>query len=190
MALLDSSIDNLTRRKKDLANYDYIIRQIRQTDISADDSFQRKFTYFYKIRRKAEWRKAYYELFEENKYNSDVSFEMILRSIYHQTGQIEASFASKMFAALNPERPIWDSIVLSKLRIKPSRNPDKQKRLQDTVEIYDLIVGWYERFLQSDEAKEFIQKFDSAFPDYVGFSEVKKIDFLIWGSGDSDPFAS
>ena len=118
-----------------------------------------------------------------------VSFESILRGIYEKTGRIEASFASKMLATLKPEMPIWDSIVLSKLHIKPSQNPDKEKRLRKTVEIYNDIIGWYARFEQSPEAQRFVEEFDCAFPEYKGFSKMKKIDFLIWSSGDSDPFS-
>lgn len=39
MAQLDSAIENLIRRKKDLENYDYIIRQYKTTDISTDLDF-------------------------------------------------------------------------------------------------------------------------------------------------------
>lgn len=187
MAQLDVSIQNLIHRKKELENYDYIIHQVMQTDVSSDVDFQRKFKYIYKIRRNAEWRNAYYDFFEENKNNSVINFEFILRNLFDLTGRIEASFASKMLAAIKPEMPIWDSIVLSKLQIKPSQNPDKQKRLNETVEIYSWIHSLYSSFIQTSEASKFIQAFDEAFPEYTGFSIVKKIDFIIWGSGDSNP---
>lgn len=64
MAGLDDSIANLERRKKDLENYSYIINTCRLTDISCDEAFQRKFTYFYRVRRDSTWRQAYYSLFE------------------------------------------------------------------------------------------------------------------------------
>jgi len=188
MAQLDSAIENLIRWKKDLENYDYIIRQYKTTDISTDLDFQRKYTYFYKIRRNAEWRKKYYAFFEKSKYNSDINFEFILRSIFELTGRIEASFASKLLATIKPEMPIWDSIVLSKLHIKPSQNPDQQERLKETIAIYGSICSWYNRFQLTDENRDFISAFDAAFPDFTHFSRVKKIDFLIWGSKDSEMF--
>lgn len=40
-------------------------------------------------------------------------FEEILRELYDLTnGRIEASFSSKMYATLYPEKPIWDQFVL------------------------------------------------------------------------------
>ena len=189
MAGLDSSIANLERRRKDLGRYSVIINECRCTDVSGDDSFQRKFTYFYRLRRNGTWRQVYYRLFEDYKENGSATFESILRSIYERTGRIEASFASKMLATLKPEMPIWDSIVLSKLDLKPCMSQDKEKRLQKTVEIYNSIVAWYDDFNRSPDAQRFVQEFDRAFPEFISFSKMKKIDFLIWGSGDADPFA-
>lgn len=93
-----------------------------------------------------------------------------------------------MLATLKPEMPIWDSIVLSKLGIKPCQSLNKETRLLKTVGIYDSIVAWYETFNLSPEAQRFVEAFDRAFPEFKGFSKMKKIDFLIWGSGDTDPF--
>lgn len=190
MAGLDSSIANLERRRKDLENYSFIINTCHCTDVSCDEVFQRKFTYFYRVRRNSTWRQAYFSLFEDNKAAENVSFESILRAIYEHTGRIEASFASKMLATLKPEMPIWDSIVLSKLGIKPSQGPDKENRLKKTVGIYDSIVAWYKTFNLSPEAQRFVEAFDHAFPEFNGFSKMKKLDFLIWGSGDADIFSN
>ena len=44
--------------------YRQIMETVRKTDVSSDPVFQRTFNAFYRIRRNAEWRKAYYDLFE------------------------------------------------------------------------------------------------------------------------------
>ena len=178
MTGLDSSIANLERRRKDLDSYSFIINTFRCTDVSIDESFQRKFTYFYRVRRNVTWRQAYYCLFEDNKENGIVTFESILRAIFERTGRIEASFASKMLSTLKPEMPIWDSIVLSKLGLKPCQSQDKEKRLSKTVEIYNDIVTWYDAFNRSSEAQRFVESFDRAFPEFRYFSKMKKIDFM------------
>ncbi len=188
MAGLDSSIANLERRKRDLERYSYIINSFRHTDVSQDETFQRTFTHFYRVRRNSDWRQVYYRLFEESKQKVNISFEAILRAIYVSTGRIEASFSSKMLATLNPEMPIWDSIVLSKLGKKPKQNLEKEERLRQSVQIYKAIISWYEDFKREPEAKRFTEAFDCAFPEYKGFSAIKKIDFLIWGSGESELF--
>ncbi len=190
MSIIDISIANLKQRKKDLERYAFIITACRNTDISCDETFQRQFTCFFRVRRNDDWRQIYYRLFEASKENEAVCFESILYDIYAGTGRVEASFTSKMLATLKPEMPIWDSIVLSKLGIvKPAQYWDKEKRLQKSVGIYNGIVSWYEQFDQTPEAQQFIEAFDRAFPEFSFFSRTKKIDFMIWGSGEADLFS-
>ena len=59
--------------------YQIIMKLVRKTDVSADPDFQRAFNGFYRVRRNAEWRKAYYDLFESVK-DSEPTFEFIIRS--------------------------------------------------------------------------------------------------------------
>ncbi len=184
-----SALNNLQLRKKDMEHYASIINRVWNIVVSADMDFQREFTYFYRVRRDGEWREVFYGLFEQCKKITGVSFEYILREIYKRTGRIEASFSSKMLAALYPQMPIWDSIVLSKLRIKPSAYQDKEKRLTEAVKIYQEIAYWYKGFLQSEGSAEVLNAFDEAFPEYQNFTPVKKVDFLIWGGGDTNLFS-
>ena len=44
--------------------YKQILDMVRKTDVSADPDFQRTFNAFYRVRRNAEWRRVYYDLFE------------------------------------------------------------------------------------------------------------------------------
>ncbi len=74
--------------------YKQIMEMIGKTDVSTDADFQRTFNAFYRVRRNAEWRKAYYDLFEKAKGGSPY-FESIIRTMYEATGNIEASFSSK-----------------------------------------------------------------------------------------------
>ena len=190
MTNLDTAVSNLNNRISGLDNYADIIDNLKKINVADGDKaeeFQRKFTGFFKVRRNADWRKFYYGLLEKNKNNSDVTFESILRSIYDVTRRVEASFSSKMLAVIDPDMPIWDSIVLSKIRIiKPSKNPNSDKRLEETIKKYNELIKWYKDFKYTDA---FVKKFDTSFSKYKdSFSTVKKIDFLIWASGDTDPF--
>ena len=75
--------------------YKMIIEHVRKVDVSTDLDFQRTYNGFYRIRRNAEWRATYYGLFEEIK-NSSPAFEQIIRTLYRDTGNIEASFSSSL----------------------------------------------------------------------------------------------
>ena len=50
-----------------LDKYQYIMTHVMETDVSADEDFQRIFNGFYIVRRNEQWRKVYYSYFEEVK---------------------------------------------------------------------------------------------------------------------------
>ena len=87
----------------------------------------------------------------------------MITELYECTGQVEASFASKMLASIEDDMPIWDSKVLDRIGIKPS-NKRGQQKLVETIELYDVIVKWY-RDLKADKVgyEEYITSFDSRF---------------------------
>ena len=72
--------------------YKMIIEHVRKVDVSADLDFQRTYNGFYRIRRNAEWRAAYYGFFEEIKKNNP-TFDNIIRTLYRATLNIKASFS-------------------------------------------------------------------------------------------------
>lgn len=186
---IDSSIDILRTRYKDIEKYAEIMSKIQVTDVSVNEDLQRTFNAFYRVRRNALWRKDFYTLFEECKKKKGLSFEFILREMYKRTSRIEASFSSKMLATINPQMPIWDSIVLSKLGIKPRAHyKDRQERLNESIEIYESIVDWYIELVKTSKAQVGLEVFDKAFPEFVWMTSVKKIDFILWGGGGDNPF--
>lgn len=171
-----------------LKEYEYIMKNHKNTDISKDLEFQRRYNYFYGVRRNAEWRENYYQIFESNKARTNtartntVTFENILCNIYVYTDKTEASFASKMLATLNPDMPIWDSKVLNILGLQLIGDSASEK--QDcAIKLYDEIVAWYHEYLSTNEAKKNIELFDRFLPEYTWLTEVKKIDYMLWSLG-------
>lgn len=162
-----------------LDKYVFIEQMIRHVDVSQNDDFQRTFNGFYMVRRNAEWRDIYYRLFEEMKQATPAEFDIILDEMYRLTGNVEASFSSKMLATLRPEMPIWDKYVVQNLGLKvPAQNDPA--RLQKTKALYAGVVKWYESFLATENAAECLAAFDEVLPDYTWLSDVKKIDFYLW----------
>ncbi len=162
--------------------YKQIIDQVRKTDVSSDPDFQRTFNAFYRVRRNAEWRKVYYDLFERVK-DSNPSFEYIIRSMYEATGNIEASFSSKMLATINPDKPIWDRYVVQNLCLD-LRGKTKEAQLDCAIELYKQMVDWYGQFLKTENGRVSIEEFDKTLPGYTWMSDVKKIDFFLWSIRD------
>ena len=162
--------------------YKQIMEMVRKTDVSSDPDFQRTFNGFYRVRRNAEWRKTYYDLFETVK-DSDPSFKSIIKTMYDATGNIEASFSSKMLATINPDMPIWDRYVVQNLCLN-MKGKTKVDQLKCAIDLYDQMRSWYADFLQTENGKDCIAEFDRTLPGYVWMSDVKKIDFYLWSIRD------
>ncbi|QUC66118.1 hypothetical protein [Aristaeella hokkaidonensis] len=161
-----------------LDKYKLIMYTVKTIDLSKDYGFQKTFNAFYRIRRNTEWRECFYGLFECAKKNH-FSFEEVINKLYAETGNVEASFTSKMIATIDPDKPIWDQYVLHNLGLE-LKGKTSQERIKNAVVIYYRIENWFDNYLQTDEAYENIAEFDRWFPNYTWLSSVKKIDYLLW----------
>ncbi len=142
--------------------------------------FTKKFNGFYRVRRNEEWQKVYYDFFNKNRDNKEITFDEILDYMYHNTkgNMIEASFCSKMLATINPDMPIWDQYVLKSLNIKVEGNT-KDDRLINTKEAYKKIINEVNSKLENKDIQQTIADFKSFFPE-LNFSDVKILDFILW----------
>lgn len=163
---------------KGLEKYEFIMRRFSQVNVHENVDFQTKFNAFYKVRRNSDWRNKYYELFEQGK-NNPLTFEFIIEAMYEASGNVEASFSSKMYATLNPERPLWDQYVLKNIGMK-LEGKSQQEKLRNAIILYAEIEDWYSRYLMTDNARECIDTFNHYLPSYQWINDVKKIDFLLW----------
>ena len=161
-----------------LDKYSRIMRDFNKVNVSSDKDFQREFNGFYIVRRNAEWRNIYYDLFEKMK-TEEAIFSKIITHLFEKTGNIEASFSSKMLATIYPDRPIWDQYVIRNLNLKLT-GKSKQETLNNAIKLYSDIENWYHNFLLTDDAKECIAVFNSALPKYNWVSDLKKVDFFLW----------
>ena len=105
----------------------------------------------------------------------------MIKELFDRTGNVEASFTSKMVATLDETKPIWDQYVLLNLGLE-LKGKTPEERVKKTVDLYHRIECWYAEYLLTDEAKENIAVFDSALPSYAWVSDVKKIDCLLWSN--------
>lgn len=172
----------LLMRQKDVARYAHILELYKISSISTDEFFQKKFNAFYRVRRGAEWRKIFYEIFDRNK-SSIQTFEEVLIELYEKTGNIEGSYTSKLLATVNPNLPIWDQYVLKNIGLKLT-GATKEDRIKNAIGLYAIMLKWYEEFLLSSDGKACIEEFDACFPQYNDFSNTKKVDFILWCSRD------
>lgn len=175
-------IENRIAESMGFDKYKQIMETVQETNVSSDADFQRAFNAFYRVRRNTEWRKAYYDLFEKIKSGAP-SFEFIIRSLFEYTGNVEASFSSKMLATINAEMPVWDRYVIQNLCLK-NRGKTKEEQLKDSVDLYNQMISWYRIFLRTENGRDCIEEFDRILPGYAWMSAVKKVDFYLWSIRD------
>lgn len=162
-----------------LPKYEFILDCAKNGKIRIlDEEFQRSFNGYYKIRRDSEWRKVFYQLFAdivtiEDKNN--IKFDDILRKLYRKLNKIEFSFASKMLATVNPNKPIWDSQVRDFLGIKTNINS-----VEIAISVYNELEKAYGDYLKTQNARDNIKLFKNTIPEYDWISDTKIIDFMIW----------
>lgn len=159
-----------------------LMRFASSKDISKDILFQKRFTYFYRLRRSHNWLDKYYQTFEQTRYRKDITFEEIISTIAEfSENRIEISFASKMLSTINPDLPIWDKYIRDNLdlpQIPPTNTPD---RFEQAVRAYDALVEKMNYLLSTEKVQKELSEFDRLFPAYSDFAPMKKLDYLIWG---------
>lgn len=146
---IEKALDNLEKRAQDIQHYMNIMSKVKTVNVADDQDFQREFDFFYKVRRNAEWRKVFFEIFERKK-KKNCFYKEIITELYEGTGQVEASFASKMLASIDENMPIWDSKVLDRIGIKSSNKRGQQnsrKQLSyDPPRTHEKITGKTDSF--------------------------------------------
>ena len=172
-------LSNIIKQSFGIDRYAFIIKEIHNRDISKDLNYQRTYNAFYVVRRDATWRKTYYDYFEKQKKNKDLTFEDIIRYLYKHTGFVEASFSSKLLSTINPKMPIWDMYVLKNLGFKTKLGKPLDK-IDQAVKLYREIHDYFIELLKSEWGKSVISTFNNALSSYKWISDVKKIDFYIW----------
>jgi hypothetical protein len=143
--------------------------------------FQRKFNGFYRVRRSLKWRTVFFNLMDRA-LRERLTFHTIVDLLLTATGRYEASFASKLFATLNPSAPVIDSVVVKKLglRVPPAWVPN---RAAEILKLHNELAALYAQFLPSPNGHYLIQQFNAAYPAAVtAITAEKKLDLVLWQS--------
>lgn len=164
-----------------------LLRMYNETDVSQNIEFQHLFTWFYRIRRSAEWLDGYYKVFEDFKTRGEVTIKDILVAIsnlvHNGRTSLELSFASKMLATMQPDMPIWDSLVRDRLQLQsPPILSDMNSRIDAATEAYNLLIHKTQSLLSDAKIALEIKKIDSLLPEYSHMTAMRKLDFMLWGS--------
>ncbi|HOG24491.1 MAG TPA: hypothetical protein PK590_07560 [Candidatus Omnitrophota bacterium] len=177
---LFSDKKKLSKIERGLRDYQWIQTRVNEVDVSADHLFQERYSVFYVMWfRPKEWKKCYFELFEQaKKMEPRPDFREILKCLNERTGKMEASFASKLVATLNPAKQIIDKYVLENFElILPPLN--RVNRLEETVGVYEKLGALYNDFLKEPICGEICRRFNKSF-SVSNVTQLKMIDFVLW----------
>lgn len=142
--------------------------------------FARRFNGFYRVRRPKSWQFQFYHLMREAQRNTALDFSALLEEMLARTGNVEASFVSKLLATIDPSRPVWDSIVLRCLQLTPPSRYESN-RLRKVAHLYETLAAQMTAILACPAGQEAVRQFDTHFPSPpVKLTDTKKIDFLLW----------
>lgn len=159
--------------------YERIMQMMNDSkDLSTDKEFIKTFNAFYRVRRDKKWQDSFYKFFQENRNNKNLTFDEIIDYMFDETGNVEASFCSKMLATINPNMPIWDQYIIKNLKIKVEGN-EKLERKESVKKAYRDIINEMNERLKRDDVKIAIKEFREFFPNTY-FSDMKILDYLIW----------
>ncbi|MDB5313283.1 MAG: hypothetical protein JWO38_7485 [Gemmataceae bacterium] len=161
-----------------LEKYCRLQAALATTDVAQDRGFQRGFNAFYRIRRNADWQSTFYTLFQREK-SGPQPFAEVLRTLHDATGRVEASFASKLTASVDPSRPVVDAFVLKNLGLRLPRNGAIEARLAQIAEQYDHIGRVFAEFLDTEMGRYLTTRFKELYPGQP-VTPVKMLDLVLW----------
>lgn len=161
-----------------LRKYCWLQTALATTDVAQDREFQTRFNAFYRVRRNAAWRAAFFGLLQQNKAERQ-SFADVVHALYAATGRAEASFASKLVASVDPDMPVIDAFVLKNLGLRLPRPGPIEMRLARIVELHDLIRRIFSDCLDSDMGRHLVARFEESYPD-CQVTRVKMLDLILW----------
>ena len=182
----DTEVKTAIRDVKDgLIKYKTIMELFRNTDVSKDISFQRKYKGFYRMRFFIDDSiVTYFNFLEKYKnINPKPTFINTLTYFFEVNNKFQYSFVSKLLATLDPELPVWDQNVLSLFGKKnPGNWLPKGKKIEEANEIYNKLIEWYKHFLTNKEGCNWEKFFDGIHPN-SNITPTKKVDFVLWQLG-------
>lgn len=163
-----------------LDRYCWLQAELAKTDVTRDHAFQVRFNAFYRVRRGARWRSAFYLLLEQEK-SKRRPFAAVLRALHEGTGRVEASFASKLVASVDPKTPVIDAFVLMNLGLRLPRAGSIESRLGRTAALHDQIWRIYADYLDSASGRRLVRRFEETYPSCY-LTGVKMLDLILWKS--------
>lgn len=170
-------LEALPRVAVGLQKYGWLQEQLPKRDVSADPEYRRRFVGFYRVRRNSAWLRVFFDTLQTRK-TTGISFEQVLEVLASATGRVEASFASKLVATIDPGQPVIDSVVLRNVGLGLPAQKAKT-RIADIVAVHRQLGQWYDEQLASEAGASAVRAFRAAYPG-ARVTDIKALDLVLW----------
>lgn len=150
------------------------------SDAVKSESFRKAYAGYYGMARRGEdFCGEYFKIMERLKGEINLDFETVFDRVYEIAHTDEVSFSSKMLHTINPDLPIWDSIVAEdhfgmkvryyKAYLREFNKYKLSKKGQYVIGLFDKICDalFDKEPSEANKAKTCI-------------TDTKKIDFVLW----------
>jgi hypothetical protein len=161
-----------------LDQYLWLQRELRRRNVFLSRDYQKAFNRFYRVRRGTDWQRVFYRLLESAKSKS-MTFPVVLRRLYKEQRRVEASFASKLVATIDPELPVIDSRVLENLDVRLSSAGSVDSRIERISELHAEMATAFASYLRTSKGRWLVAGFRAKYPD-AAVTETKMLDLVLW----------
>ncbi len=161
-----------------LRKYEWLQKTLFGTNVVNDRQFQRRFNGFYRVRRGSDWQRAFYEMLEREK-SRPRPFAAILQELCDRTGRIEASYASKLLATIDPRNPVIDAIVLANVGLRLRTRGPLHERWAAAVAVHHELGRLFAEWLTTESGRYLVAQFGAYYPE-VQVTPVKMLDLVLW----------
>jgi hypothetical protein len=159
--------------------YRWLQARVRLRRFSKDPVFRSVFSDFYGLNmRPVAVRHAVLAELLRAPHRGRVSYGHMLCKLHKACGSVEASFASKIVASLDPGRPVIDRWVLHNTGVTLPRWGSPH-RLRETARAYERLRRLCDQFLRTAAGKYLVRRF-TARHRASGITEMKMLDFVLW----------
>jgi len=182
---------NTINRNADVDPYLWLLGELQNRNVAQDQEYQRVYRRYWQLnpaRLSEAYLAAYFGHLEQLKAQpQQVMAEAVARHLLpiptHGNGRqsLQFSFASKLVHMLNPEQPVYDSMVESFFFLPPGRaNENTEQKIARLLASYQFLHAEYGRVLEQGLLAQAINQFRAHFEVPVAYTDRKIIDTLIW----------
>jgi hypothetical protein len=175
----------------DIDPYVWLLGALPNLNIAQDQEFQRVYRRYWQLnpaRLSEGYLAAYFGHLEQLKFQPEhVTVEGVARHLLpvptHGNGRqsLQFSFASKLVHMLNPEQPVYDSMVESFFFLPTGgANETTEQKIARLLISYEFLRAEYGRVLEQGLLAQAIAQFRMRFGVNAGYTDRKIIDTLIW----------